>query len=69
MGCVPDSESFNNTPRYTPRICLGIERIAAMVNTMIPIPHVEKMAVVTGRRVNPGLKVEGQVKSAHSAQE
>jgi hypothetical protein len=27
--------------------CLGIERIAAMENTIIPIPHVEKTAVVT----------------------
>lgn len=45
---IPDSDSFKITPRYTPRICFGIERIAAMVNTMIPIPHVEKMAVVTG---------------------
>lgn len=29
--------------------CFGMDRIAARVKTMIPMPHVEKMAVVTGK--------------------
>ena len=36
------------TPKYTVTNCLGKERIAARQKTMIPIPHVEKTAVVTG---------------------
>lgn len=35
------------TPRYTVMNCLGMERIAAIENTIIPIPHVENTAVVT----------------------
>ena len=35
------------TPRYTVINCFGSERIAAIEKTMMPIPHVEKMAVVT----------------------
>ncbi len=35
------------TPKYTVTNCLGKERIAARQKTMMPIPHVEKTAVVT----------------------
>lgn len=42
------------TPKYTVMNCLGRERIAARQKTMIPIPHVEKIAVVTKDIVQEG---------------
>jgi hypothetical protein len=42
------------TPRYTVMNCLGMERMAAIENVMMPMPHVAKTAVVTGRIVRIG---------------
>lgn len=40
------------TPKYTVINCFGRERIAAMEKTMMPIPHVENIAVVTMKNIN-----------------
>jgi hypothetical protein len=42
------------TPRYTVMNCLGMERMAAIENVMMPMPHVAKTAVVTVRVVRTG---------------
>lgn len=44
---LPVFDCARITPRYTVMNCLGIDNIAAIENTKMPIPQVEKTAVVT----------------------
>jgi hypothetical protein len=46
-GPLPLALCFKITPRYTVINCFGIDKIAAKEKTTMPIPHVEKTAVVT----------------------
>jgi hypothetical protein len=47
MDAPPVALCSKITPRYTVISCLGMDKIAAREKTRMPIPHVEKIAVVT----------------------
>ena len=46
---VPVEDDSRITPRYTVINCLGMDKMAAIENVMMPIPQVAKIAVVTER--------------------